>query len=89
MHIVLFSLDTKDMELKDPSSVYDAFFDQMRHSLRQSDVIARNSKNRFLVILLKTTPPNALLVIDRILTNWKADENCDLVNVSFEMKEID
>ena len=89
MHIVLFSLDTKDMELKDPSSVYDAFFDKMRHSLRQSDVIARNSKNRFLVILLKTTPPNALLVIDRILTNWKADENCDLVNVSFEMKEID
>lgn len=88
IHVVLFTLKKGDMELKDPAEVYDAFLDKMRHSLRQSDVITQSGKNRFLVILLKTTPPNALLVIDRILANWKSDENSGLVNISFEMKEL-
>ena len=61
----------------------------MRSSLRQSDVIAKNGKNQFLLILLKTTPPNARLVIDRVINRWNLNEDSILTNVVFEMKEFD
>ncbi len=89
IHIVQFSLKRRGLDEFPASSLTDAFLEKMRHSLRQSDSITQNSKNQFLVILLKTTPPNARLVIDRILKNWEDDENSDLIDVSYEMKELD
>ncbi len=89
IHVVLFSLDKKDGDDTELSTVTDAFLDKMRHSLRQSDVITQSSKNQFLVILLKTTPPHARLVIDRILSCWENDENSAHADISYEMKEMD
>ena len=61
----------------------------MGSSLRQSDVITQSAKNKFFVILLKTVPLNAQLVIDRIMGNWSEDERSLATDVTYEKKEMD
>ena len=89
MHIVLFSLKNKDSDEMPPSEITDAFLENMSQSLRQSDVITQSSKNQFLLILLKTTPPNAQLVIDRVMSKWVALPESEKADVTYEMKEMD
>ena len=89
IHLVLFSLKSRALDELPPADTIAAFLENMQHSLRQSDTITQSSKNQLLVILLKTTPPNAQLVIDRVLSNWEEDEKSEAVEVSYEMKELD
>ena len=89
MHIVLFAITDKETAEAPEEELIDTFLETMRSSLRQSDVIAKNGKNQFFLILLKTTPPNARLVIDRVINRWNLNEDSILTNVVFEMKEFD
>ncbi|MBQ8955430.1 MAG: diguanylate cyclase [Lachnospiraceae bacterium] len=89
IHIVLFSLKGSDTDEMPSADITETFLDRMRSSLRQSDIITQSSKNQFLLILLKTTPPNAQLVIDRILNNWKNCPESGSVNINYEMKEME
>ena len=89
MHIILFSLKNKLSDELPGQDVTDAFLDKISSSLRQSDTITQSGKNQFLLILLKTTPLNAQLVIDRVLGNWSLSPVSDTVDVSYEMKEVE
>ena len=91
MHIVQFTLNSrsKNSDGIPSGEVLTAFLDNMSATLRQSDVITQIGKNKYLVILLKTVPLNARLVIDRILDNWRACEKSLTTEVLFEMREMD
>lgn len=88
MHIVLFSLAGKDERSDPPKNVIDAFAESMAGTLRQSDTITQYGRNQFLLILLKTTPSNAELVIERIMSKWNELEASTSVDVTFEMREM-
>ena len=89
IHIILFSLKSKGSDDMLSEEVTGAFQEMMQRSLRQSDLITQNSRNQFLLILLKTTPPNASLVIDRLMGVWKDCPESSLVNIEYEMKEME
>ncbi len=89
MHLVLFSLKNKGSDETPEQGLVSAFIIKMQQSLRQSDTITQSSKNQLLVILLKTTPSNARLVIDRVMGKWAEDERSGLVDVTYEMKEME
>ncbi len=91
MHIVQFTVKskTKNSDGIPSSEVVTAFLDTMSASLRQSDVITQSGKNKFLVILLKTVPLNAQLVIDRILASWLKEEKSVTAEIIYEMREMD
>ena len=91
MHIVHFTVKskTKNSDGIPSSEVVTAFLDTMSASLRQSDVITQSGKNKFLVILLKTVPLNAQLVIDRILASWLKEEKSVTAEIIYEMREMD
>ncbi|MBO5551637.1 MAG: diguanylate cyclase [Lachnospiraceae bacterium] len=89
IHIVLFSIRNKASDDMPADKITEAFQDMMQRSLRQSDVITQNSKNQFLLILLKTTPPNARLVIERLMGVWKDCPESALVNIDYEMREME
>ncbi|MBQ7584210.1 MAG: diguanylate cyclase [Lachnospiraceae bacterium] len=91
IHIVLFTIKSKAKNSDGiPSAdVISGFRDTMASSLRQSDAITQSGKNKFLVILLKTVPSNAQLVIDRVLGNWSANERSLTSEVTYEMREMD
>ena len=61
----------------------------MQRSLRQSDVIARKGKNQFLLILLKTSPPNARLVIERLMSVWQGIPESSLTDIEYDMAEME
>ena len=88
MHIVLFSLAGKDEGNDPPKNVIDAFAESMAGTLRQSDTITQYGRNQFLLILLKTTLPNAELVIERIMSKWNELEASSSVDVTFEIREM-
>ena len=91
IHLVQFTIKSKSKNSDGiPSSdTISAFLSTMGSSLRQSDVITQSAKNKFFVILLKTVPLNAQLVIDRIMGNWSEDERSLATDVTYEKKEMD
>ena len=89
IHIVLFKLKKKGSEDLPSEEITEAFLEMMQRSLRQSDVIARKGKNQFLLILLKTSPPNARLVIERLMSVWQGIRESSLTDIEYDMAEIE
>lgn len=91
IHVVQFTIMSKSKNSDGiPSSdAISSFLDVMGASLRQSDVITQSAKNKFLVILLKTVPLNAQLVIDRIMEHWSQNQKSLATDVTYEMREME
>lgn len=48
------------------------FFDALRSSLRQSDVITESSRGQFLLILMHTEQENIKMILERVEHTWRA-----------------
>ncbi len=86
IHVLLFSINTHSG--LDPEVLTDHFSDVVRSSLRQSDVMTRQSKNQLMVILLKAIPSDIEIVTERIMMNWEALEESDHCHIALEIDTI-
>ncbi|MBR1477745.1 MAG: diguanylate cyclase [Lachnospiraceae bacterium] len=83
--ILLLSLRNSDGSESYPAEVTESFSNVLSSSLRQSDVVTKNTKNQFIVLLLETTRSNIKLIVDRIETNWIATEYGSEYSMNYEL----
>jgi len=82
--ILLISIKEKEHSSISAEKAADAFLDMLVSSLRQSDVVTKNSTNQCIAILPETSQLNVKSVTERIMMNWGEIENSSSFEILFE-----
>lgn len=84
---LLFALSCEEPNY-DISDAADAFGEILKASLRKSDIIMQNRKNKFFLLLPDMLPENVPSVTDRILSEWDKSEFSEIVLVRFVTESL-
>ncbi len=85
--LILFTLQPKDENTTVGENI-EKFYETVCHSLRGSDVVAKNGSNKVEVILLEAESLYCDMVIERIINNWKENEPVGLFDIDYEIEII-
>lgn len=83
-NLLLFVIKEKEHAAVPIEDAADQFYDVLRASLRQSDVVTKNNASQFIVLLPETPEQNVSTVTERIMTNWAGADASAMYEVSFE-----
>lgn len=86
--VLLFSLTESDSTGNSLSDISDELLSTIRSSLRQSDVITKNSNNQIIVMLLEAPAHNIEVVTNRILDNWEKSDSSAGYSLSYEIEQL-
>ncbi len=86
VHLLLYTIKPEDEN--DADEAAEGFIEQVRPSLRESDVITRYSKNQILIAILNAQPQDVRVVTDRIDDRWHNYEKCDACSIECEIDHI-
>jgi len=84
---VIFTVETED-ENASVSKLTEKFYETVCSSLRGSDVVSLNGKNRVEALLLESEQINCDMVIERILSNWKNNSESQNCKITYEMEIV-
>lgn len=86
--VLLFSLTPQGNTDNKISDISDELLTIIKSSLRQSDVITKNSNNQLIVMLLEAPAHNIEVVTNRILDNWEKAYHDTGYSLSYEIEQL-
>ncbi len=85
--LIIFTIKS-DEEKERLDTISEEFYDIVCMSLRGSDVVAQNGKNKVEVLLLEPEIIYCDLVINRVLDNWNKSPDSKTCEISYEMEIV-
>ncbi len=86
--LILFTIESAEKSVLPVLDVTEYFFQILKETLRQSDVISLNGNNSCLALILKANSHEIKIVIDRIMKNWNEKSPDSTYKIKYEINKV-